>query len=173
MNGDLTRVVILLGSNINPERCIPRAIDQLEKSIKIDAISTTWENPPVGPPAPVFYNTAVRGLTSLMKADLVTQILKPIEARLGRVRTSDKYAPRTIDLDIILFGDELIEPRLWSDAFIAVPVSEVLPDYQKVETKQSLTETARRFLDKGGFIPHPELLDRIKTQADKDSTCWP
>lgn len=62
---------------------------------------------------------------------------------MGRVRTSDKNAPRTIDLDIIFFDQNCLEPNLWHYAFRAVPVAQVLPDTPS-EAGESLKDAADR-----------------------------
>jgi 2-amino-4-hydroxy-6-hydroxymethyldihydropteridine diphosphokinase len=145
-----------MGSNIEPWTNISRGLSELRNVLKVEAVSTTWETPPVGTSGPNFYNTAVLAVTSFLQQDLINIILRPIESRLGRVRTSDKYAPRTIDLDIILFDGQLVEPRLWSLPFIAVPVAEIFPDYRHPCSGLTLLEAAEEFKIKNDLIPHPE-----------------
>ena len=69
----------------------------------------TWETQAVGSPGPNFLNTAVKITTGLEMSALKLSVLRSVEQELGRVRTSDKNAPRTIDLDIIVFDDEICE----------------------------------------------------------------
>lgn len=64
-------------------------------------------------------NTAAWISTPLSAEELKTQVISVIENRLGRVRTADKYAPRTIDLDIILFDEQVIDDNLWTRDFLA------------------------------------------------------
>ncbi len=70
-------------------------------------------------------------------------MLRPLEARLGRVRNQDKNAPRPIDFDIITVDGQLYDPLLWQYSFRAVPVAELLPDLSS-ETGERLAEAARR-----------------------------
>jgi 7,8-dihydro-6-hydroxymethylpterin-pyrophosphokinase len=61
---------------------------------------------------------------------------------MGRVRTDDKNASRTIDIDIILFDGTLMDPDLWNHVHLALPVSELFPDYSS-ETGERLKDIAR------------------------------
>lgn len=148
---------LVLGSNISPEENILRAISLLKACVPVQAVSTTWETPPVGTTGLNFFNTAVHLTTHLACEQLKTRILRPIEFQLGRVRTEDKSAPRPIDLDVILFDGEVLDSRLWSQAYLAVPLAELLPDLRHAETGKSLARLARDFISKGDVIPHPEI----------------
>jgi 7,8-dihydro-6-hydroxymethylpterin-pyrophosphokinase len=75
-----------------------------------------------------------------------------IEARLGRVRQQDKFAPRTIDLDLAILGDQIIEtpefilpdPEILNRAHLAVPLAELDPTYVHPVTNELLSEIAER-----------------------------
>ena len=105
--------------------------------------SSVWESPAVGSHGPNFLNAALLCQTSLAAEALKWQVLRPLEARLGRVRNQDKNAPRPIDFDIITVDGRLYDPLLWQYAFRAVPVAELLPDLIS-ETGERLAEAARR-----------------------------
>jgi len=81
--------------------------------------------------------------TSLDAQELKEQVLRPLEAQMGRVRTEDKNASRPIDLDIILFDGALLDPTLWQHAHLAVPVAELYPGYQS-EEGDTLKDVATR-----------------------------
>jgi 2-amino-4-hydroxy-6-hydroxymethyldihydropteridine pyrophosphokinase len=100
--GSEHQVCLLLGSNIQPEHNLPLAIDQLQNYLKLLRISRVWETASVGSAGPNFLNAAILAHTSLNQKSLKLKILRPLEARMGRVRSADKNAPRPIDLDIIL-----------------------------------------------------------------------
>lgn len=134
---------LLLGSNIQPEKNIPLAVNLLHKQLTILQSSSVWESKTVGYDAANSLNAALLVLTSLEAESLKEQILNPLEAQLGRVRTSDKNAPRTIDLDILVFDQQLMDSNLWQSAFRAVPLAEVLPDFQS-ETGEHLKDAAFR-----------------------------
>src|SRR5688500_11861781 len=143
MKQAMHQVCLLLGSNIQPEKNIPLAVNLLQKQLTILQASSVWETKAVGSDGANFLNAALLALTSLEAEILKEQVLHPLEAHLGRLRTRDKNAPRTIDLDILLFDQQLLDPGLWQYAYRAIPVSEVLPDYQS-ETGEHLKDAALR-----------------------------
>ena len=144
------QVCLLLGSNIQPERNLPLAVDQLQNRLIILRISSVWETPPVGTAGPSFLNAALVAQTALKQKSLKLQILTPLEAKMGRVRTTDKNAPRPIDLDIILFDGAILDPTLWLFAHRAVPVSEIQPDIRS-EAGETLKEIAAKFMSAGSI----------------------
>lgn len=151
-------VYIAIGTNINPVENTRLAVASLRRRVHVFAISNTWETPPVGTVGPNFYNTALAFTTHLGLEDLKSSILRPIESQMGRIRTHDKNAPRTIDLDPVIVDGQLVEPRLWSLAYLAVPIAEIYPDYQDPKTGTTLAEIARQFLGREKMFIHPEVL---------------
>ena len=121
---------LLLGSNIQSEQNIPQAVAHLQRQLTILQASSLWRSDAIGSSGPDFLNGALLVSTPLDADALKEQVIHPLEAQLGRVRTEDKNAPRTIDIDIILFDKVLLDPNLWKYAHRAVPVAELLPDYQ-------------------------------------------
>jgi 2-amino-4-hydroxy-6-hydroxymethyldihydropteridine diphosphokinase len=120
---------LLLGSNIQAEKNLTSGLNLLRNMVTISRISSVWETPSVGSLGPDFLNLAVLITTSLKATELKAQVLRPLEKKLGRVRSANKSAPRTFDVDIILFDGLLLDQNLWSYAHRAVPVAEILPDY--------------------------------------------
>jgi 2-amino-4-hydroxy-6-hydroxymethyldihydropteridine diphosphokinase len=143
MSEAVHEVCLLLGSNIEPEQNIPRAIQLLKNELTIIKTSSVWESASQDCCYPDFLNIAVLVTTSLNAVELKGQVLRPLEARMGRVRTSNKNAPRPIDIDIILYGSLIIDPALWQHAYEAVPVAELLPEYHSEDGK-CLKDVARR-----------------------------
>lgn len=141
----MTRAIILLGSNIRPEVNIPRAVRLLERLFDVRSVSSAWETSAVGSDGPNFINAAITLETQAAAADLKLGCLRPIEQRFGRVRTSDKNSPRPIDLDVVVYGDQILEPAIWLQAHLALPLFELLPELMHPETKQPLAEIAGRF----------------------------
>ena len=137
------RVCLLLGSNIQPEKNIPLAMSLLQKQLTILKTSSVWESRAVGSDGANILNAAMLALTSLDAETLKEDVLHPLEAQLERVRTRDKNSPRTIDLDILTFDQQLLDLNLWHYAYRAVPMAEVLPDYQS-ETGEYLKDAALR-----------------------------
>jgi 2-amino-4-hydroxy-6-hydroxymethyldihydropteridine diphosphokinase len=83
------QICLLLGSNIQPERNLPLAVQQLASRMAILRASSVWESPAVGSRGPNFLNAALLCLTSLSAEILKWQVLRPLEARMGRVRNKD------------------------------------------------------------------------------------
>ena len=104
------RAFISVGANIAPATNIPRALDLLARQVHIEAVSSLYRTEPVGPPGqPPFVNGVWSVRTDLPPRDLKFGVLREIERRLGRVRTEDRYAPRPIDLDLILYGRTVVD----------------------------------------------------------------
>ena len=151
------QVCLLLGSNIQPERNLPLAIHKLQDQLTILRISSVWETPPVGSAGPCFLNAALLAQTPQDQKTLKIQILTPLEAKMGRVRSVDKNAPRPIDLDIILFDEMIIDTTIWLFAHRAVPVAEIQPDIRS-EAGETLKEAAARFMSEGSIRLRPEVV---------------
>jgi len=136
------QVCLLLGSNIEPENNIPKAMNLLKEKVTILRISSVWESASVDCCYPDFLNLALLISTPLEANQLKEQVLRPLEAHMGRVRTEDKNASRPIDFDIILFDGELDDPAIWQQVHRAMPVSEIFPDYCSPDGQQ-LSEIAK------------------------------
>jgi 2-amino-4-hydroxy-6-hydroxymethyldihydropteridine diphosphokinase len=134
---------LLLGSNIEAVKNIPRAVHLLKQELDVLKVSSVWETTSSYCCYPDFLNMAALVHTGLEALQLKEQVLRPLEARMGRVRTSDKNAPRPIDIDIILYDGQILDPALWQQAYQAVPVAEILPDYCSLDGEH-LKDVARR-----------------------------
>ena len=144
-----------LGSNVDRERNLPEAVRLLAVHGRIVAASPVYETPAIGNPGdPSYFNAAVILETELSPAELKQQVLQPLEHLLGRVRSSDPNAPRTIDVDISLFNDEVLtlgkrripDPEILLYPHIAVPLADVAPDYRHPETGETLADIAARMI---------------------------
>ncbi len=146
----MAKAVISFGSNIEPEANLPEALHRLRRRVRVLSISGVYETPPVGnPDDPPFMNGAALVETGLEPTELRKE-LRRIEAELGRVRTTDPNAPRTIDLDLILYEGEGPSRDLFDYAHVAIPVAEVAPDWPVGDTKvaeiaASMKEEADKF----------------------------
>ena len=143
MSENIYQACLLLGSNIEPELNLPRAVELLQEQVNILRLSSIWESASVDCCYPNYLNLAMLVSTSLDAHALKAQVLRPLEARMGRVRTEDKNAARPMDIDIILFDGQLLDPELWQHAHRAVPVSELLPHYRS-STGDTLKAVADR-----------------------------
>ncbi len=158
-----------LGSNIDPERNLARAVEHLREAGELRAVSTVYETEPQGrADQPNFLNAAVLLATTLDAGVLKGRVIAGIEKALGRVRDpEDKNAPRTIDVDIAIWvpggaagigdamggGDAAAEggagshasvfsPEIPRWAHVAVPLAEIAPDLVPAEGGRSLAELA-------------------------------
>jgi 2-amino-4-hydroxy-6-hydroxymethyldihydropteridine diphosphokinase len=130
------KAVIALGSNLgNRELNIDSAIAELAKIVEITHLSTNHETDPVGgPEQPKYLNAIAIAETELKPEELLIAMLE-IENKLGRKREIH-WGPRTLDLDLIVFGDEVIDseilvlphPRAHERRFVLEPWLEIEPD---------------------------------------------
>jgi 2-amino-4-hydroxy-6-hydroxymethyldihydropteridine diphosphokinase len=150
----VTRAFIGIGSNLTPEENIREALRRLAQSTRLVSISTFYRQPAIGrPEEPDFYNGVVAIDTDLPPAKLKWEVLRPIEAALGRRRSADKYASRTIDLDLLLYGDSVLssnqltlpDPDILRRAFIAVPLYEISPALMLPGSGHPIRQIAERF----------------------------
>lgn len=151
----------MLGSNINKEINLPNAIETLRASphIDVEAVSPTYETAPVRDDGqlgdqPTFYNAAVLLHTPLPATDLHTT-LRNIEYDLGRARVVDKFAARTIDIDIAFYGQESMElagnslpdPDIVRYTHLAVPLADIAPTWIHPATGQTLRAVADELVE--------------------------
>jgi 2-amino-4-hydroxy-6-hydroxymethyldihydropteridine diphosphokinase len=134
----VTRAYVGLGANLGDrERTLHAAVDALAAAdgVEVAAVSTLRETEPVGVgEQPRFLNGAVALDTSLPARRLL-DLLLAIEQRFGRVRVPGEHGPRTLDLDLLLYGDEQIDepgltvphPQLRERRFVLEPLAELAP----------------------------------------------
>jgi 2-amino-4-hydroxy-6-hydroxymethyldihydropteridine diphosphokinase len=143
--------IVGLGSNVRPRNSLPRAVAMLSAATPLRGVSSAWATVAVGPPGqPDFVNAAVLIDTGSLR-DL-RELLRGIEARLGRRRTGDRFAPRTVDLDQVLVeavgpgGERTVSvaPDLLVHAHVAVPAAEVLPQWVHPASGERLSDLAAR-----------------------------
>lgn len=164
------RAFISLGSNIRPEENLPLAVKRLGALGPIIAISNVYQNPAIGPTQQAdFLNAAVLIETDLEINQLRDQ-LRLIESDLGRVRTEDKFAPRTIDLDLCLLEDtvhdeqgfKLPDPDLLTRAFLALTLAELDPDFKHPLTGERLLIIADRLANSSELVTRPDVSGRLR-----------
>lgn len=158
---ELHYAYLSLGSNIQPETSLVKAIEELRKYGTLEKISRAWESRSVGAAGPNYLNACVLLVTPFRKLELKEQALLPIEIGLGRRRSTDRFAPRTIDIDIVLFDGESCDDKYWEQAFVVVPLAEIHPGYQNPRTGANITETATRLRQQIWMETRPEVLSRV------------
>ena len=159
---DLHQAVLSLGSNIQPETNLVRAIELLQNYGRLEKISNAWESESIGAEGPNFLNACVLLVTPLEQRELKVQALLPIETALGRKRSADKFAPRTIDIDIVLFDGNSVNDKYWEQAFVVVPLAEIYPEYQSPLTQGSILDVATRLHQQVRMERRPEVLKQFK-----------
>lgn len=131
------KIILSLGSNVgNRQTNLEKAVDNLiKRGFEIDKISSVYETEPVGfKDQDSFYNTAVSGYFRGEPEELL-KIINLIETGLGRERVL-KYGPRTIDIDIIMFGNKKVSsdnltiphPEYKNRKFVLIPAAEIEPE---------------------------------------------
>jgi 2-amino-4-hydroxy-6-hydroxymethyldihydropteridine diphosphokinase len=134
----VSRAYVGLGANLGDrERTLRAAVDALaaEDGIEVVAVSTLRATDPVGVgDQPRFLNGAAELETTLAARELLDRLLA-VEQRFGRVRVPGEHGPRTLDLDLLLYGDEELDepgltvphPRLHERMFVLEPLAELAP----------------------------------------------
>lgn len=148
-------VYIALGANLGDrERNLRNAYEYMGVSEDIHPlkISRFYETAPFGgPPQPMFLNAALELQTSLTPHQLLEK-LQHIELRMGRIR-KEKWGPRIIDIDILLFGDRIVEddqlkiphPLMHERIFVLEPLVEIAPDMVHPILKKTILQIYQEF----------------------------
>jgi len=160
VNQKVTEVVLGLGSNLNdPLRQIRVAIEAIQQipQTVMRQHSGFYQTAPLGAEdQPDYVNAVVHIETSLAAEDLLMHT-QCIENQQGRQRGSVRWQSRTLDIDILLFGKQIIEtpglqvphPGLMQRDFVLVPLAEIVPDWQlpnKLTVRQALSQCKIRGL---------------------------
>lgn len=131
----MTTLALSIGSNIDAESNIRAALGALSLEFENIRNSTTYESQAVGFDGDNFLNLVVLADTN-KGLDDVTTFLKRLEDRLGRDRLQTRFSGRTVDVDILLYGNEsgmfcgieLPRPEVTENAYVLQPLAELLPD---------------------------------------------
>ncbi len=141
------RAWLSLGSNIDPRQRIPAALESLRVRFGELVISPIYESEAVGFSGDNFHNLVVGIETGLPPRELA-ETLREIESEYGRVRGAEKFSSRTLDIDLLTYGAQIIDepgvqvPRaeILRYAFVLLPLSEVAPDERHPVTGQTYRE---------------------------------
>ncbi|HEX4792612.1 MAG TPA: 2-amino-4-hydroxy-6-hydroxymethyldihydropteridine diphosphokinase [Humisphaera sp.] len=155
---------IALGANLGDrEANLREALKQLGETpgLRVDRASSLLENPAVGgpPDSPAFINMVATIQTTLRPEELLDRLLE-IERHLGRERR-EKWGPRPIDLDLLLYGDQIVKseqltlphPRMHERRFVLEPLAEIAPDLVHPVLKRTVTSLL-------ALLPHPSDIGR-------------
>lgn len=130
----MTAIYLSLGSNVDRHKNITAGLDALATLFGELQISSVYESKSVGFDGSNFFNLVVGAETSLSIIEL-SEILKRVEDNNGRKRNGPKFSPRTLDIDILTYGDfvgiesgvELPRAEITKNAFVLLPLAEIAP----------------------------------------------
>jgi 2-amino-4-hydroxy-6-hydroxymethyldihydropteridine diphosphokinase len=142
-------VYLGLGSNLGEKQeYLKRALDYISQRMRVEKASSIYDTEPIGsnPDQPRFLNLVCRVTTSV-PPNMLLFLTKGIESKLGRL-PGPKDGPRVIDIDILLYGDQIIDlpdlkiphPRMLERAFVLVPLVEIAPEAVHPVEKKTIKE---------------------------------
>lgn len=131
----MTRVYLGVGSNIDRDINICTGLDNLEADFGLRQVSSVYESEALGFEGPAFYNMAVE-LDVDIELGPLARYLRQMEYRMGRPRDATRFSSRTLDLDILCFGDacglvdgiELPRGEILENAYVLAPLAELAPE---------------------------------------------
>ncbi|MBF8264577.1 MAG: folK [Dehalococcoidia bacterium] len=150
-----------LGSNLGDRADnIARALDYLSEKTRIERVSSLYDTSPVGfTEQPRFLNAVCRVSTGLSPQALL-DFSKAIEKKLGRQVSPYLNAPRIIDIDILLYGNQTLQtpsltiphPRMFERAFVLVPLAQIAGDLLITNNSQTISQLVEKVAGKEGVI---------------------
>jgi 2-amino-4-hydroxy-6-hydroxymethyldihydropteridine diphosphokinase len=157
----MPQVWVSIGSNVDRRRHILGALDDLRRDLGALTVSRVYESEAVGFEGPAFYNL-VAGFRSDLGPVEIGRRLRAIEAAHGRRRTDNRFAPRTLDLDLLTYGNqagrfaglELPRDEILKYAFVLGPLAEVAPGERHPVDGRTYAELWKVF-DRAGQAIHP------------------
>ncbi|HBG45419.1 MAG TPA: 2-amino-4-hydroxy-6-hydroxymethyldihydropteridine diphosphokinase [Deltaproteobacteria bacterium] len=153
------RIFIAIGTNLGDRAANVREalrIAEADGGLKVVKASSLYESEPWGvADQPMFVNAVVEARTNLSPKELLL-FLKGIESRMGR-RPSERWGPRLIDLDIVFYGERLLEgeglvvphPDAHERAFVMTPLAEIAPEFVHPVFKLTVRALADKLGGKG------------------------
>ena len=158
MNETVT-VYLSIGSNLgNRQENLDRALKLLSERMRMGKVSSIYDTEAVGPISqPRFLNLACEVFTRLTPEGLLA-LVKGIEQKMGRYSRSGE--PRIIDIDIVLYGDQVFSnpnlviphPKMHERSFVLIPLAEIAPDVVHPTLKKTIKELNKAIKEKQGVL---------------------
>ncbi len=158
----MATVYASIGSNIERKRNVQASIDALRERYGQVDLSSIYETEAVGFGGDPFYNLIARFETD-EAPERVNRFFKDVEAEHGRVRGGEKFASRTLDIDLVLYGDAVIDtddlqlPRdeIEKYAFVLEPLAEIAPDERYPLSRETYAQMWKRLQEEKGMQAAP------------------
>lgn len=160
MSDEAVEVYLGLGSNMGDRQGnLSRALDLISRKLQMGEVSSVYDTEPMGDVSqPRFLNMVCQVYTRIAPEALLI-LAKGIETKLGRA-SGKPNAPRPIDIDILLYGDRVIEtpelviphPRLAERAFVLVPLAEIAPALKHPVSGETIKELLQGVTEKQGVF---------------------
>jgi len=155
---ELHQAYLSLGSNIDASDNLTKAVEMLREAGDVPSISSVWESESVGFNGPNFLNVCVVFRTFIEKDNLKEVVIRPIEARLGRVRGAEKSAPRTVDIDLLLYDETPLNTDFWEYAFVVVPLAELIPNFIHPIKRKKLLQVSKELRNQVWIEKRPGVI---------------
>lgn len=163
----MPEVFVSIGSNIDREKNVASALGMLEKCFGPLQVSSIYESEAVGFVGDPFFNLVI-GFSTTLSASEVASLLADIEQRHGRTRNSKKFSARTLDLDLLLYGADILHvgklriPRdeITDYAFMLEPLAELVPHHEHPVFHRTYAELWADY-DKAGLRQHRVRVGKV------------
>lgn len=157
----MTTVLLSLGSNLQPQRYLHAAVEVLRARFGTIKVSPAYRTPAVGFDGPDFLNNAV-ALETSMPLEELDAWLHAVEDAHGRDRSGPRFSDRTLDIDVVYYGDRVVEgpghlriPRTeLKHAFVLKPLADIAPDFVDPVRKLTLRQM---------WQVHPQFAEEFET----------
>ncbi len=154
----MNTIFISIGSNIQRTHNIASCLQTLRKTFEDFTVSPIYESPAEGFDGSDFYN-AVASFSTERKLEAVCTVLRQIEEDHGRIRSIDKFVSRTLDLDLLLFNDEVIDteqiqipsPEIVQYLYVLFPLADIAPHLTHPTLGKSYAELQQAFEKKSNY----------------------
>lgn len=156
---EVATVYLSLGSNLGDrQQNLDRALELLSDRLRVEKFSSIYETEPLGDDdQPRFLNMSCRARTRLAPKELLA-LAKGIESKMGR--TGKSGAPRFIDIDILLYGEQVVDTpelviphlKMTERAFVLVPLAEIAPDLVDPASGKTIKELLKNITEKQGVF---------------------